>query len=90
MIEPIIAMMDADKTIGACQPKVLSYHNKDRFEYAGAGGGFIDHLGYPFVVAGSSMILKLTLINMMTVSLFSGLQEHVCLSGPTFITNLGA
>ena len=47
-IEPIIAMMDADKTIGACQPKVLSYHNKDRFEYAGAGGGFIDHLGYPF------------------------------------------
>lgn len=47
-IEPIITMMDADKTIGACQPKVLSYHNKDRFEYAGAGGGFIDHLGYPF------------------------------------------
>ena len=30
------------------QPKVLSYHYKSKFEYAGAGGGFIDVLGYPF------------------------------------------
>ena len=47
-IEPIIARMDVDRSIGACQPKILSYHNKTQFEYAGAGGGFIDYLGYPF------------------------------------------
>ena len=47
-IEPIIKLMDNDKTIAACQPKILSYHNKEYFEYAGAAGGFIDKLGYPF------------------------------------------
>ena len=47
-IEPVIELMDADKNIAACQPKIRSYHNKDKFEYAGAAGGFIDKLGYPF------------------------------------------
>ena len=47
-IEPIISLMDSDKKIGACQPKILSFYDKTSFEYAGAGGGFIDHLGYPF------------------------------------------
>ena len=47
-IEPIIALMENDKTIAACQPKLLSYSNKNMFEYAGASGGFIDFLGYPF------------------------------------------
>ena len=47
-IEPIIEMMDKDETIAACQPKILDYNNRDRFEYAGAAGGFIDHFGYPF------------------------------------------
>lgn len=47
-IEPVVALMDSDPTIAACQPKILSYHNKDMFEYAGAGGGFIDRYGYPF------------------------------------------
>ncbi len=32
----------------ACQPKVRSYHSRENFEYAGAGGGFIDKYGYPF------------------------------------------
>ncbi len=36
------------QNIAACQPKILSYHNKTQFEYAGAAGGFIDKLGYPF------------------------------------------
>ena len=44
-IEPVIEMMDADPQIAACQPKILSYYNKERFEYA---GGFIDKYGYPF------------------------------------------
>ena len=47
-IEPVIALMDADAQIAACQPKILSYYEKEKFEYAGASGGFIDKYGYPF------------------------------------------
>ena len=47
-IEPVIALMEKDTTIAAAQPKILSYKQKDYFEYAGAAGGFIDMLGYPF------------------------------------------
>ncbi|MFY7963409.1 MAG: glycosyltransferase family 2 protein [Chitinophagaceae bacterium] len=47
-IEPIIELMENDKTIAACQPKLLAYNNRNMFEYAGASGGFIDFLGYPF------------------------------------------
>ena len=47
-IEPIIELMDSDKTIAACQPKILDYKNKTYFEYAGACGGYIDKYGYPF------------------------------------------
>jgi len=47
-VEPIIKMMDADKKIAACQPKILSFSNKNMFEYAGAAGGFIDKYGFPF------------------------------------------
>jgi GT2 family glycosyltransferase len=47
-IAPIIALMEQDSTIGCCQPKILSYAQKDTFEYAGASGGLIDYLGYPF------------------------------------------
>ncbi|MEO7265771.1 MAG: glycosyltransferase family 2 protein [Ferruginibacter sp.] len=47
-IEPIVKLMEQDKNIAACQPKILSYADKNKFEYAGAGGGWIDNLGYPF------------------------------------------
>ncbi len=47
-IEPIIQLMESDKKIAACQPKILSYNEKEFFEYAGAAGGWIDFLGYPF------------------------------------------
>lgn len=47
-IEPVIALMENDAKIAACQPKLLAYHNKTEFEYAGACGGWIDTLGYPF------------------------------------------
>jgi GT2 family glycosyltransferase len=47
-VEPIITLMESDEMIAACQPKMLSYHNKQQFEYAGACGGWIDTLGYPF------------------------------------------
>ena len=47
-LSPIIDLMDSDNKIAACQPKVLDYNNRSKFEYAGASGGFIDNLGYPF------------------------------------------
>lgn len=47
-ISPIISLMDFDQKISACQPKILDYNNKNKFEYAGASGGFIDKFGYPF------------------------------------------
>jgi len=47
-LSPIISLMDSDKQIASCQPKILNYNSKTKFEYAGASGGFIDNLGYPF------------------------------------------
>ena len=47
-LSPIINLMDSDKKIAACQPKLLDYKKRNTFEYAGASGGFIDNLGYPF------------------------------------------
>ena len=47
-LSPIITLMDTNTAIAACQPKLLDYNNKTKFEYAGASGGFIDNLGYPF------------------------------------------
>lgn len=46
-IEPVIALMESDPSIGACQPKLLHYFQRNRFEYAGAAGGWLDYLGYP-------------------------------------------
>jgi len=47
-LSPLVEMMDKDKSIGACQPKIRAYHEKAFFEYAGASGGWLDYLGYPF------------------------------------------
>ena len=47
-INPVIELMKKDNQIAACQPKIKNYYNKDYFEYAGASGGFLDYLGYPF------------------------------------------
>ena len=47
-IEPIIDLMEKNPKIAACQPKILDFNHKTKFEYAGAAGGMIDKLGYPF------------------------------------------
>lgn len=47
-IEPVIQLMDDQQDVAAVQPKILAYHDKESFEYAGAAGGFIDKYGYPF------------------------------------------
>jgi hypothetical protein len=47
-LNPMLEAMQKDATIGAVQPKIMSYNNRDSFEYAGASGGYIDVLGFPF------------------------------------------
>lgn len=47
-IEPVMELMRKHPQVTICQPKILSFHQKDHFEYAGAAGGWIDYLGYPF------------------------------------------
>lgn len=48
-LRPLIDAMEAAPDVGAVQPKLLQYHDRSRFEYAGASGGFLDRLGYPFL-----------------------------------------
>ena len=45
-IEPVLEAMNQDQTIVAAQPKIRDYHQTTKFEYAGAGGGFIDSLSW--------------------------------------------
>jgi GT2 family glycosyltransferase len=47
-IAPVIRLMESDPSIAACQPKLRSYYQREKFEYAGAAGGYIDKYGYPF------------------------------------------
>jgi GT2 family glycosyltransferase len=47
-LAPLISLFDQHPDVAAAQPKILSYRDKKKFEYAGAAGGFIDILGYPF------------------------------------------
>jgi GT2 family glycosyltransferase len=47
-ITPVLDLMDQDRSIAACQPKILDFNSRFHFEYAGAAGGFIDRYGYPF------------------------------------------
>lgn len=47
-LEPLRDLLDSRPEVAAVGPKILSYNQRHLFEYAGAGGGFIDTLGYPF------------------------------------------
>lgn len=47
-IEPVISFLEKDARRVAAQPKILSYQEKEKFEYAGAAGGFLDIYGFPF------------------------------------------
>lgn len=46
--ETLLGYMDAHLDVGACQPKIRSHRQPEKFEYAGAAGGLIDALGYPY------------------------------------------
>ena len=47
-VEPLVDMLVQDETIAAVQPKILAQKYPRSFEYAGAAGGFLDRLAYPF------------------------------------------
>ncbi len=47
-LQPMVALLEGNKVIAACQPKLLTFHKKNTFEYAGAAGGWLDKYGYPF------------------------------------------
>jgi len=47
-LQPLLNYMNENKDVAACQPKIKSFYNRDYFEHAGASGGFIDYLGFPF------------------------------------------
>ncbi len=47
-LSPMLDFMESHAEVAACQPKILSYNEREKFEYAGACGGYIDSLGYPF------------------------------------------
>jgi GT2 family glycosyltransferase len=46
--EPLVSYMEKNSSTASCQPKILSWHKRDTFEYAGAAGGYLDKYGYPF------------------------------------------
>lgn len=46
--KPILELFEKDVNIAAIQPKILSFKNDKFFEFAGAAGGLIDNLGYPY------------------------------------------
>ena len=47
-LAPLLDYMDAQPDIAAVQPKIKSWERKDYFEHAGAAGGFLNSLGYPY------------------------------------------
>ncbi len=47
-LHPIISLFEKENETAIIQPKILDFKNKEYFEYAGAGGGYIDKYGFPF------------------------------------------
>ncbi|ALW85945.1 glycosyl transferase family 2 [Hymenobacter sedentarius] len=47
-LRPLRGLLEASPRIAAVQPKILAQADPTYFEYAGAGGGYLDRLAYPF------------------------------------------
>ncbi len=78
-IEPLIELMERDRTVGACQPKVRAYHLRTHFEYAGASGGWLDNLGYPFCRG------RIFAVTEEDKGQYDGLQEIFWATGAAFV-----
>lgn len=46
--EPMLDYISTHPDVGALQPKIRAYNNRKKFEYAGAAGGYLDKMGYPY------------------------------------------
>lgn len=44
----LVSTLESDELLAAVQPKILSFQNPRLFDYAGAGGGFLDDFYYPY------------------------------------------
>ena len=47
-LEPLLNLATHRPDFGAAQPSIMDYYRREKFEYAGASGGFMDHFGFPF------------------------------------------
>lgn len=47
-LTPLLTQLNDQENLALVQPKVLAWHDRDSFEYAGAAGGWIDRWGYAF------------------------------------------
>ena len=47
-VEPLVDLLESRPEAGAVMPKIRSWRNREMFEYAGAAGGYLDNLGYPY------------------------------------------
>ena len=47
-LSPLLKHFENDPDLACCQPKILDQKHPDKFEYAGASGGYIDYMGFPF------------------------------------------
>ena len=47
-IEPLVDFLDKNSNVCSVQPKIKNFYAKNNFDYAGASGGFIDYLVFPF------------------------------------------
>ena len=47
-LEPLLDYMNAHPDVASVQPKIRSWLHRDLFEHAGAAGGYINALGYPY------------------------------------------
>lgn len=47
-LNPLVKFLDENPDVAAVQPKILSWRDRSKFEYAGAAGGYLDRLGYPY------------------------------------------
>ena len=56
-LAPILDCLDRNPDVAVAAPKLISCADRTEFEYAGAAGGFIDYLGYPFL-PGAGRILR--------------------------------
>ena len=74
-LEPLVEALDKDPDVVSVQPKLLAQKEKDKFEYAGAAGGFLDKYGYPFC---RGRISRPTTTSTITSRMCYGQQEPRC------------